>query len=231
MTERRIRVIYMKLIVEALTKFTVGALAVGALLFLPAWTLYYPNAWLFLAILFVPMLIMGIVLLIKAPRLLQKRLDNKEKEKAQQGVLALSGLMFPAGFVLSALDFRFGWSTVPLWLVILSAALFLLGYGMYAEVMRENAYLSRTVEVQEGQTVISTGLYGIVRHPMYLATLFMFLPLPLILGSFFGLIPFALYPVVTVIRILNEEKVLTEGLAGYATYKQKIKYRLIPFIW
>ena len=222
---------YVKLIVEALTKLIVGAVCIAAMLFLPAWTIHYPGAWLFLALLFIPMLLMGTVLLVKAPRLLQKRLDNKEKEKAQRGVLALSGLMFPAGFVLSALDHRFGWSTVPPWLVIVAAALFLLGYGMYAEVMRENAYLSRTVEVQQGQTVISTGLYGVVRHPMYLATLFMFLPLPLILGSFFGLIPFALYPAIIVVRILNEEKVLTEGLAGYATYKQKTKYRLIPFIW
>ena len=204
---------------------------IGALLFLPAWTVNYPYAWLFIALLFVPMLIMGIVLLIKAPALLEKRLNNKEKEKAQKGVIALSGLMFPIGFVLSALDFRFGWSSVPLWLTVVASVLFLLGYAMYAEVMRENAYLSRTVEVQENQTVISTGLYGAVRHPMYLATLFMFLPLPLILGSFWELIPFALYPIVIVIRILSEEKVLTEGLEGYAEYKMKVKYRLFPLIW
>ena len=221
----------MKLIFNALTKYIMGFILVGALLFLPAWTLSYPGAWLFMALLFAPMLIMGIVLFIKAPSLLEKRLDNKEKEKTQRGVIALSGLMFPLGFVLSALDFRFGWSSVPLWLVIVASALFLVGYGMYAEVMRENAYLSRTVKVYENQTVISTGLYGIVRHPMYLATLLMFLPMPLILGSLWGLIPFALYPVVTVIRILNEEKVLTEGLFGYAEYKAKVKYRLIPFIW
>lgn len=184
-----------------------------------------------MALLFIPMLIMGVVLLIKEPSLLEKRLDGREKEKAQRGVVAISGLIFPIGFVLSALDFRFGWSRVPFWLVILASVLFLLGYAMYAEVMRENAYLSRTIEVQENQTVISTGLYGIVRHPMYLATLFMFLPLPLILGSFFGLIPFALYPVIIIIRILNEERILTEGLAGYAEYKTKVKYRLIPFVW
>ncbi len=221
----------MKLILSALTKLILGFILIGALLFLPAWTLNYPNAWLFIALLFIPMLIMGVVLLIKAPDLLKKRLNGKEKQKAQKGVLALSGLMFPVGFVLSALDFRFGWSRVPLWLVISASVLFLIGYAMYAEVMRENAYLSRTVEVQEGQKVISTGLYGVVRHPMYLATLFMFLPLPLILGSLLGLIPFALYPVVIVIRILNEERVLTEGLDGYAEYKKKVKYRLIPFIW
>ncbi|MBE6576820.1 MAG: isoprenylcysteine carboxylmethyltransferase family protein [Ruminococcaceae bacterium] len=221
----------MKLILNALIKFIVGLALIGVLLFLPAWTFKYMGAWLFIALLFIPMLIMGIVLLIKAPDLLKKRLNGKEKQSAQKGVLALSGLMFPVGFVLSALDFRFGWSHVPLWLVIVASALFLTGYALYAEVMRENAYLSRTVEVQAGQKVISTGLYGIVRHPMYLATLFMFLPLPLILGSYWGLIPFALYPVVIVIRIIDEEKVLTDGLDGYAEYKQKVKYRLIPFIW
>jgi protein-S-isoprenylcysteine O-methyltransferase Ste14 len=177
------------------------------------------------------MLGMGVVLFVKSPSLLQKRLNHKEKETAQRGVIALSGLMFPVGFILSALDFRFGWSEVPMWLVIVASILFLTGYAMYAEVMRENAYLSRTVEVQEGQKVISTGLYGVVRHPMYLATLLMFLPIPLILGSFWGLIPMAFYPVILVIRILNEETVLTEGLEGYAEYKTKVRYRLIPFVW
>ncbi len=221
----------MKLAVRALIKFAAGLLLVGALLFLPAWTFYYPGAWLFIGILFVPMLIMGAIMLIKSPELLKKRLNGKEKEVAQRGVIALSGLMFPVGFIVSALDFRFSWSRVPTWCAITASVLFLVGYAMYAEVMRENAYLSRTVEVQEGQKVISTGLYGVVRHPMYLATLFMFLPLPLILGSFWGLVPFALYPIVTVIRILNEEKILTEGLSGYKEYKTKVKYRLIPFIW
>ena len=221
----------MKLMLQALIKYLAGVVLLGALLFLPAWTFSYPGAWLFLALLFIPMLIMGVVLLIKAPALLEKRLGNKEKEKAQRGVVALSGLMFLGGFILSALDFRFGWSGVPLPLVIVAAVLFLIGYGMYAEVMRENTYLSRTVEVQADQKVISTGLYGVVRHPMYLATLLMFLPMPLILGSFWGLLPFALYPAVIVVRILNEEKVLTAELAGYAEYKTKVKYRLIPFIW
>ena len=221
----------MKLFFSALGKLLLGLALVGLLLFLPAATLNYFGAWLFLGLLFVPMLIMGIVLFFKAPALLEKRLNNREKEKTQQGVIALSGSLFPASFVVSALDFRFGWSHVPLWLVVLSSVLFLVGYATYAEVMRENAYLSRVIEVQEGQTVISTGLYGIVRHPMYLATLLLFLPLPLILGSFWGLIPMALYPVVTVIRILNEEKVLTEGLDGYAAYKTKVKYRLVPFVW
>ena len=221
----------MKLFISGFTKLIFGIALIGLMLFLPAWTFSYFGAWLFLGVLFVPMLIMGAVMLVKAPALLEKRLNNKEKEATQRGVVALSGLMFPIGFILSALDFRFGWSGVPLWLTVAAAVLFLIGYGMYAEVMRENAYLSRTVEVQDGQKVISTGLYGIVRHPMYLATLLMFLPMPLILQSFFGLIPFALYPVIIVIRIINEEKVLTEGLAGYAEYKTKVKYRLIPFIW
>lgn len=221
----------MKLFFIAFTKLILGLLLVGLLLFVPAGSLEYLGAWLFLALLFVPMLIMSMVLLIKAPDLLEKRLKYKEKEKAQKGVIAFSGLMFPAGFVLSALDFRFGWSAVPTWAVVTASVLFLIGYAMFGEVLRENAYLSRTVEVQEGQTVISTGLYGMVRHPMYLATLFMFLPLSLILGSFWGLIPFALYPVLMVIRIRNEEAVLTEGLAGYAEYRTKVKYRLIPLIW
>lgn len=221
----------MKLFLNALIKFILGFMLIGAMLFLPAGTLRYSGAWLFLALLFVPMFIMGIVLFIKAPELLEKRLNVKEKQKAQKGVVALSGLIFPIGFVLAALDFRFGWSSVPSWLVIVSSIVFLVGYGAYAEVMRENAYLSRTIEVQEGQTVVSSGLYGVVRHPMYLATLLIFLPLPLILGSYFGLIPFALYPAVIVIRILDEEKLLTKELVGYAEYKKKVKYRLIPFIW
>lgn len=221
----------MKLIISAIIKYIIGVGAVGALLFLPAWTLNYPNGWLFMGLLFIPMLIMGIVMALRAPGLLEKRLNNKEKERAQQGVVALSGLIFPAGFVLSALDFRYGWSGVPSWCVIVASVLFLIGYGLYAEVMRENAYLSRTVEVQQGQKVIDTGLYGVIRHPMYLATMLMFLPLPLILGSFWGLLPLALYPAVAIIRILNEEKVLREGLEGYIEYTEKVKYRLIPFIW
>ena len=221
----------MRLLFEALAKFLVGLVAIAALLLLPAGTIFYPSAWLFMTLLFLPMLVLGVVLFVKAPRLLEKRLQNREKQKAQQGVIALSGLIFPAGFVLSAFDFRFGWSNVPLWLTVLASILFSIGYGLYAEVMRENAYLSRTVEVQENQTVITTGLYGVVRHPMYFATLLMFLPLPLILGSFFGLIPFAIYPVLLLIRISNEEKVLTEELAGYAAYKEKVTHKLIPFIW
>lgn len=221
----------MKLLISALTKMIFGVVLIGAMLFLPAWTFFYPGAWLFLGLLFFPMLLIGLVLFFKNPALLKKRLDFKEKEKAQKGIIALSGLMFPAGFIVSALDFRFGWSFVPPYAVIVASALFLLGYGMYAEVLRENAYLSRTVQVCEGQTVVSEGLYGIVRHPMYFATLLMFIPLPLILGSLWGLLPFAAYPVMLVARILNEEKVLSEGLSGYAEYKERVKFRLIPFIW
>ena len=221
----------MKLAVNALVKYLVGLTAIGLLLFLPAWTLNYPHAWLFCGLLFLPMLVMGIVLFVKSPELLEKRLNNKEKEKTQKGVVGLSGLVFPATFVLSALDFRFGWSAVPTWLTAVAAVLFLVGYGMYGEVMRENAYLSRTVEVREGQRVVDSGLYGVVRHPMYLATLLMFLPMPLILGSFWGLVPVAAYPAIIVIRLLNEEKLLTTDLEGYEAYKKKTKYRLIPFVW
>ena len=221
----------MRLLINALIKYVAGLVLVGALLFLPAGSFDFPGAWLFIALLFIPMFLIGIVLFIKSPQLLEKRLNNKEKDKAQKGVVGFSGLMFLIGFVLSALDVRFTWSTVPFWVTVVASALFLFGYAMYAEVMRENSYLSRTVEVQKDQKVISTGLYGIVRHPMYLATLLMFLPLPLIFGSFWGLIPFMFYPIVIVIRILNEEKVLTYSLKGYAEYKTKIKYRLVPFVW
>jgi protein-S-isoprenylcysteine O-methyltransferase Ste14 len=221
----------MKLLISAITKMIFGIALNGAMLFLPAWTWSYFGAWLFIGVLFVPVLIMGAVLYVRAPALLEKRLKNREREGAQRGVVALSGIMFIATFIISSLDFRFGWSDAPSWVMILGAVLFLLGYAMFAEVTRENAYLSRTVEVDEGQQVVSTGLYGVVRHPMYAATLLMFLPLPLILGSFWGLCAFALYPVILVIRIRNEESVLREQLDGYADYLTKVKYRLIPFIW
>ena len=221
----------MKLFISAITKFLLGAVLLGVMLFLPAGTLCYTNGWLFLGVLFVPMLVLGAVMLFRSPELLEKRLNGKEKQKAQQGIVALSGLMFPAGFILSALDFRFGWSAVPTWLAITAAAVFLSGYGLYAEVMRENASLSRIIEVQQGQTVVSTGLYGIVRHPMYLATLLMFLPMPLILGSLWGVLVFLPYPAMIVVRLLNEEKLLTRELAGYAEYKKKVKYKLVPFVW
>ena len=221
----------LKLAMSGLIKYLLGVVLVGALILLPAWTISYPGAWLFIGVLFVPMLIMGFIMLICSPELLAKRLSHKEKQKAQKGVVGLSGVMFLGGFVLCSLDFRFGWSDVPTWLMIASAVVFLIGYALYGEVMRENAYLSRTVEVQQGQKVIDTGLYGIVRHPMYFATLLMFLPLPLILQSFWGLCVFGIYPVLMVVRIVNEEKLLSAELEGYAEYRKKVKYRLIPFIW
>ena len=221
----------MKLLLNALIKFLIGLLLVALLIFLPAGTILYPGGLLFLGLLFVPMLIMGIVMLARARDLLAKRLDAKEKQAAQKGVQSLAGLVFMAGFVLAGLDFRFGWSDMPLPVVIAASVIFLIGYGLYAEVMRENAYLSRTVKVEEGQTVISTGLYGIVRHPMYLASVLMFLSIPLVMGSWYALIPFAFYPVLMVVRILDEEKLLSAELSGYEAYKRKVKYRMIPFIW
>ena len=221
----------MKLLFSGVSKLLFGALLIGAMLFLPAWTVNYFGAWLFIGVLFIPMIIMGCVLILRSPDLLARRLDGKEKAKTQKGVVALSGLMFPIGFVVSALDFRFGWSSVRMSTQIIAAVLFLFGYGLYAEVMRENAYLSRTIKVEDGQTVISTGLYGVVRHPMYLATLFMFLSIPWILGSIWGVIPFLLYPAIIVVRILDEEKLLTAELSGYEDYKKRVKFRLIPFVW
>ena len=221
----------MKLLINALTKFICGLILVGLLLFLPAGTFNYPNAWLFVGILFVPMIFLGIVLFAKAPELLKKRLDTKEKESTQKGVVAFSALIFLIGFILAGLDFRFGLSKVPLAVVIIASLLFLVSYGLYAEVMRENAYLSRTVKVQENQKVIDTGLYGIVRHPMYMATILMFLSIPLVLGSWYAFIVFLLYPVIIAVRIKNEEQVLSKELPGYEEYKQKVKYKILPFIW
>lgn len=221
----------MKLLLSALTKFLLGLVLVGALLFLPAGSFAFTGGWIFIGLLFIPMLVLGAVLLVKSPDLLQKRLDAKEKENTQKGVVALSGLLFLAGFIIAGLDFRFGWSHVPTWLLIVASVILLASYALYAEVMRENAYLSRTIEVQEGQTVVSTGLYGIVRHPMYAVTIWLFLSIPLVLGSFWSLLCFAHYPILIIVRILNEEKVLTAGLEGYADYKKKVKYRLLPFIW
>ena len=221
----------MKLLLEALLKFACGLVLVGALIFLPAGTLHYLYGWLFVALLFVPMLIAGFVMLAKSPAFLKKRLDAKEKQATQKGVLAFSGLIFIAGFVVAGLDYRFGWSTMPMWVVITASVLFLSAYCLYAEVMRENAYLSRTVKVEQGQTVVDTGLYGVVRHPMYMATILLFLMIPLILGSWYALIPFAFYPGIIVVRLLDEEELLTKELPGYSEYKQKVKYRIIPFVW
>ncbi len=221
----------MKLLAEALTKFACGLLMVCMLIFLPAGTLDYANGWLLTGLLFGPMLIAGFVMLAKSPEFLKKRLDAKEKQGTQKGVIAFSGLMFTAGFVLAGLDFRFGWSAMPDWVVITASVLLLAAYALYAEVMRENAYLSRTIKVEEGQIVVDTGMYGIVRHPMYAVTILLFLMIPLVLGSWYALIAFAFYPAVIVVRLKDEEELLTRELPGYAQYKQKVKYRIIPFIW
>lgn len=216
---------------QALVKFLAGVILVGLLIFLPAGTLAYWNGWLLMGLLFIPMCIAGAVMLVKSPNLLKSRLDGKEKETEQKLVVLVSGALFLAGFILSGLTFRFGWLPLPTWTIIVASVAFLFGYGLYAEVLRENAYLSRTIGVQEGQKVVSTGLYGVVRHPMYLATIVMFLSIPLVLGSLIAFFVFLPYPLVLVFRIRNEEQVLEEQLDGYTEYQQRIKYRLIPFIW
>lgn len=221
----------MKLLFSALIKVTLGILLVGALIFLPAGTLAFAKGWLLMGLLFIPMLIAGFVMLFKAPKLLAKRLDAKEKQGDQKLVVAMSGLMFVAGFVVAGLDYRYSWSRMPMAVTVASSVLFLLAYGLYAEVLRENAYLSRTVKVEEGQTVISTGLYGIVRHPMYAATILLFIMMPLVLGSWYAAIIFLAYPVLIVIRLSGEEKLLLKELPGYGQYREKVKYRIIPFIW
>lgn len=221
----------MKLLFSAASKFLIGIILVGLLLFLPAGSFAYVNAWLFMALLFIPMLIVGVILFVKSPELLQKRLDAKEKENTQRGVVALSGLLFIAGFVIAGLDYRFSWSKVPNWLLIVASAVLLVSYGLYGEVMRENVYLSRKIEVQNNQKVIDTGLYGIVRHPMYAVTIWLFLSIPIVLGSFWSFACFVPYIAVICVRIINEERVLTEGLDGYEEYKKRVKYRLFPFIW
>ena len=220
-----------KLFFQALTKFVVGLAIVMALLFIPAGTLSYWQAWLFIGILFVPMLIVGIILMSRNPELLRKRLDAKEKEGEQKSVVAMSSLLFVAMFVSAGLNYRFGGWILPDWLVIAAAVVFLLGYAMYAEVMRENVWLSRTVEVQDNQQVVDTGLYGIVRHPMYSATLILFLTMPLVLASPWSFVIMLLYVPIVVKRIHNEETVLKQELGGYKEYIQRIRYRLIPFVW
>ena len=221
----------MKLLVSALSKFIFGLLFVGLLLFLPAGTIHFHNAWLFIVLLFVPILILGVVLFIKSPDLLKKRLNAKEKEKTQKSVVGISALLFLLGFVVAGLDYRFNLSTVPKYVVIIASAILLISYALYAEVMRENVYLSRTIEVQENQKVIDKGLYKIVRHPMYAVTIWLFLSIPLVLGSWYSLICFIPYIPVIIVRIINEEKVLEKSLDGYTDYKKRTKYRLIPFIW
>ena len=219
------------LAVQAFAKAGAGLLLCGLLLFGPAGTLHWAGAWRFLAVLFLPMVAVGVVLLCKAPELLKKRLNAKEEQATQRGVILVSALLFVADFVLCGLDYRFGWSALPGWLEWAAMAAFLLGYALYGEVLRENAWLSRTVEVQQGQRVVDTGLYGAVRHPMYAATVLLFLSMPLILGSLWGFVLLLAYPAVLVPRVLNEEKVLKEGLPGYEAYMQKVRWRLIPFVW
>ena len=220
-----------KLLLKALAFFLGGMIFIGFLLFLPAGTLHFPTGWLLLGVVFLPMLAAGVVLMLKNPQLLKKRLSAKERLGEQQLVIKLSAIMFVIGFVLSGLDYRFSISQLPGWVSLLSAALYLLGYAFYAEVLRENAWLSRTIEIQEGQQVVDTGLYAIVRHPMYSATLLLFLSMPLILGSLVAFFCFLCYPAIIVKRIRSEEALLERELHGYAAYKQKVKYRLIPYIW
>lgn len=221
----------MKLLFNALIKVIFGILLVGALVFLPAGTFAYFHGWLFMGLLFIPMVIAGFVMLFKSPELLARRLDAREKQGDQKAVVAVSGLMFIAGFVIAGLDFRFGWSIMPMAVTAAASVLFLVAYGLYAEVLRENAYLSRTVKVEQGQTVVSTGVYGIVRHPMYAATILLFLMMPLVLGSWYAAIVFLIYPALIIVRLKGEEKLLCKELSGYSEYCEKVKYRIIPFVW
>lgn len=232
-TNRNLRSFLMtiKLFAHAIIKYVIGALMVGVFLFLPAGTFGYWQAWLLAAILFIPMFFAGIVMMIKSPELLQKRLNANESEPEQKHIIVLSGIMFLAAFVVAGLNIRFGWFVLPAWISYLAAIIFLLAYVLYAEVLRENVYLSRTVEVQENQEVIDTGLYGIVRHPMYMVTLFLFLSMPLVLGSVLSFLILLLYIPIIRKRIMNEEKVLEQGLKGYLEYEKKVKYKMIPYIW
>ncbi len=216
---------------QAIFKFLLGVIIISLLIFIPAGTIKYTNGWIFMGVLFIPMFIAGIVMMIKNPQLLKSRLEAKEKQKEQNIIIKLSGLMFIVGFILAGLDFRYSWFIMPSFISYIATGLFLLSYIMWAEVLRENTYLSRTIKVTENQKVIDTGLYGIVRHPMYTATLILFLSMPLILGSLISFFVFLLYPVLIIGRILNEEKFLEKELDGYIDYKNKVKYRLIPFIW
>ena len=220
-----------KLFFDALIKISLGILIIFLLVFLPAGTIKFWNGWLFIALLFIPMFIAGVVMMIKSPDLLRRRLNIKEKESDQKEVIAISGLMFLIGFIVAGLNFRFNWLQLPNYLVILGSVVFIISYIIYAEVLRENAFLLRTIEVEKGQKLVDTGLYGGVRHPMYAATIFLFLSMPLILGSLYSFIIFLIYPFVISKRIKNEEKVLEENLKGYKEYKEKVKYKMFPFIW
>ena len=220
-----------KLFIQAIIKYIFGVLIVGSLLFIPANSFEYWNGWLFMGLLFIPMFVAGIILMIKNPELLRKRLYAKEKEIEQKWVILFSGLMFIAGFIVAGLNYRYKWIEIPNAVTIISSILFVIAYILYAEVLRENTYLSRTIEVQENQKVIDTGLYGIVRHPMYAITILLFLTIPLILGSITSFIIFLIYPIIIAKRIKNEEKVLVRDLKGYKEYKNKVKYKIIPLIW
>ena len=221
----------MKLFISAISKLVIGLGAIATLLFAPAGTFAFPGAWRLLMLLFIPMIIMGVALLIWAPETLSRRLRSKEERVKQKGVVALSGILFVASFILAGLDFRFGWSSLPNWALWTSSIVFLLSYGMYAEVMRENEWLSRSIEVMEGQKVVSTGLYGIVRHPMYTATILMFLAMPLVMGSWWAFLVMIPYVLAIVTRIKDEETLLTKELEGYQEYKEKVRWKLMPYIW
>ncbi len=220
-----------KLFFQALSKFLIGLIIICILLFIPAGTINYPNGWLFIALLFIPMFFAGIIMLFKSPDLLRRRLNAKEEEDEQKTVILLSGIIFLLAFILAGLNFRFRWFKLPTLVIIIASAIFLLAYIMYAEVLRENEYLSRTVEVSENQKVVDSGLYGIVRHPMYTSTIFLFLSMPLVLDSIFSFVVMLVYPIIIIFRIRNEEKVLENELIGYKEYKEKVKYKLVPYLW
>ena len=220
-----------KLFIEALLKYLLGILLVGALIFVPAGTIYFINGWVLMGVLFIPMFIAGIVMMVKNPKLLASRLDAKEKQKGQGIIIKLSGLMFVIGFIVAGLDYRFNLLRINKIYTYIFAVVLLLSYLMWAEVLRENTYLSRTIKVEENQKVVDTGLYGIVRHPMYSATIILFLSMPIVLGSFASFLIFLVYPILIIFRIKNEEKLLEKELEGYIEYKKRVKYRIIPFIW
>lgn len=219
------------LALNAIAKFIIGGIGYAALLFIPAGSWGYVGAWRLLSLLFGPMFLMGVYMLFKSPELLKRRLSSKEKRSTQKGVMGLSGLIISVGFIVSGLDWRFGWSNVGTTAVMVGSTLFLIGYGLYFEVLRENVWVSRTIEVAQGQKVVQTGLYGIVRHPMYFAALLMFVPIPLVLGSWWALCAFVLYVPLLMVRILDEERMLRAELVGYAEYCQKVKWRILPFVW
>ena len=220
-----------KLFFQAISKFLIGLIIICILLFIPAGSINYPNGWLFIALLFIPMFFAGIIMLFKSPDLLRRRLNAKEEEDEQKTVILLSGIIFLLAFILAGLNFKFGWFKLPTIVIIIASVIFLLAYIMYAEVLRENEYLSRTVEVSENQKVVDSGLYGIVRHPMYTSTIFLFLSMPLVLDSIFSFVVMLVYPIIIIFRIRNEEKVLENELIGYKEYKEKVKYKLVPYLW